>query len=306
MTASSGVEEDKMGRVALPGTCGELVQGTLDGVPCLVSCPIDRYSVAAISLRPHPDWSVPPEMPKTHAALQAGLRYLGQAAAGGCLHMHSTLPRGRGYGSSTADIGATLYALGQASARPLTPLEVAQLAVQVEPTDSSLLPGLALWDHRQGQLHVALGMPPALGIIVLDPGGEVDTLTFNGCDHRAALQKLAPIHREAFTLLQDGVRHGDIESIGAAATLSATAHQAILCNPFLDLALSLSREVGAVGLCRAHSGTILGILLDPGRTAVGQAVAYCQRRLGVGVQVFSTPLVSGGPRSLVATPWPRS
>jgi len=293
--------DGKMGRVALPGTCGELVQGTLDEVPCLVSCPIDRYSVAAISLLPNADWILPPGMPKTHAALQAGLRYLGKAAAGGWLHMHSTLPRGRGYGSSTADIGATLYALGWATAIPLAPLEVAKLAVQVEPTDSSILPGLALWDHRHGRLYTDLGVPPALWIIVLDPGGEVDTLTFNRCDHRAALQKLAPIHREAFTLLQDGIRRGDIDSIGAAATLSATAHQTILCNPFLDLALSLSREVGAVGLCRAHSGTILGVLLDPGRTAVRHAVAYCKRQLGPGVHVFSTPMVSGGPRSLIVT-----
>lgn len=299
---SPGCVEGKMGRVALPGTCGELVQGTLEGMPCLVSCPIDRYSVAAISLLPNTDWSLPPEMPKTHAALQAGLRYLGESAAGGCLHMHSSLPRGRGYGSSTADIGATLYALGQAAAIPLAPLEVAKLAVQVEPTDSSLLPGLALWDHRHGRLYTDLGVPPALLIIVLDPGGEVDTLTFNRCDHRAALQKLAPVHREAFTLLQDGIRQGDIDSIGAAATLSATAHQTILCNPFLDLALSLSREVGAVGLCRAHSGTILGVLLDPGRTAVRYAVAYFKRQLGPGVHVFSTPLVSGGPRSLAVTP----
>jgi L-threonine kinase len=290
-----------MGRVALPGTCGELVQGTWDGVACLVSCPIDRYSVATVALLPQTDWTWPPAMPKTRAALQAGLGYLRKSAYGGWLRIHSTLPQGRGYGSSTADIGAALYALGYAAGTPLAPLAVAKLAVQVEPTDSSLLPGLALWDHRNGQLYSDLGVPPSLTVIVLDPGGEVDTLRFNRCDHRAALQTLAPVHREAFTVLQEGVRYGNLEAIGTAATLSATAHQIILYNPLLDLALSLSREIGAVGLCRAHSGTILGVLLDPRRTSILHAVAYLKGRLGHNVHVFSVPLVNGGPRSLPVT-----
>jgi len=32
------------GQAALPGTCGELFQGLVDGEPCLVSCPIDRLN----------------------------------------------------------------------------------------------------------------------------------------------------------------------------------------------------------------------------------------------------------------------
>jgi L-threonine kinase len=240
-------------------------------------------------------------MPKTRAALHAALRYLDKASWGGCVQVQSTLPRGRGYGSSTADIGAVLYALGQATAIPLRPLEVAQLAVQVEPTDSSLLPGLALWGHRTGQLCIDLGVPPALTVIVLDPGGEVDTLAFNHCDHRAVLHTLAPRHREAFSILQEGVRQGDVAAIGMAATLSATAHQAILYNPILDLALSLSRDIGAVGVCRAHSGTILGVLLDPQRTAVTPATAHLKRRIGHNVEVFSMSCVSGGARFLAVT-----
>ncbi len=283
-------------QVAVPGTCGELVQGTLDGVPCLVSCPIDCYSTARVCLRPGGGWTVPPDVPKVGAALRAGLAYLGRAGGGGCVHVTTALPRGRGYGSSTADIGATLYALGQAAGRALAPAEVARLAVAVEPSDSSLFPGLALWDHVHGYFYEDLGQPPALTVVVLDPGGEVDTLAFNRQDHREALRKLAPVHRDAFALLREGLRQGHLETIGEAVTLSATAHQAILPNPLLDLALSLCREVGACGVCRAHSGTVLGLLLDPRRSEVASVAAWVSRQVGAAVTVCARLLVGGGPR----------
>ena len=199
-------------RVALPGTCGELVQGTWEGIPCLVSCPIDRYSVAEVHPVNHPgrpEWQLQPERPKIRAALQHGLTFLGCSASGGTMRVCSTLPQGRGYGSSTADIGATLHALGVALGRPFSPMEVATLALQVEPTDSSLFPNLTLWDHRHGQWYETLGAPPALTIIVLDPGGEVNTVAYNQADHRTALRRLAAQHRDAIQLLQDGLKRGD-------------------------------------------------------------------------------------------------
>jgi L-threonine kinase len=215
--------------------------------------------------------------------------------------LQTELPRGRGYGSSTADIGATLYALGQAAGQELVPHEVARLAVHVEPSDSSLFPGLALWDHRSGHVYEDLGAPPALTVVVLDPGGVVDTLAFNQLDHRDVLRRLAPQHRAAFTLLREGLRRGDLEAIGTAATLSARAHQAILANPLLEPTLSLAREVRALGVCRAHSGTLLGLLLNPKASDVSAITAIAARRFAPAVTVFSRPLVSGGLRLLTDT-----
>ncbi len=285
-------------RVALPGTCGELVQGTLDGTPCLVSCPIERYSVAEVRFGTDSGWLLQPDVPKVRAALQHGLAFLGRTASHGSVQLDSDLPRGRGYGSSTADVGAMLYALGHAAGRPLTPTESAELALQVEPTDSSLFSGLALWDHRDGQLYENLGPPPALTVIVLDPGGQVDTVAYNRFDHRAALRTLAPLHREAFQVLREGMTRDDAQAVGTAATLSATAHQAILPNPLLESAVRLARDVGALGLCRAHSGTVLGLLLNPDPTEVARVTTVARQRFAPEIAVFSLPLVSGGPRLL--------
>jgi L-threonine kinase len=288
-------------RVALPGTCGELVQGTLAGESCLISCPIDYYSIAEVRFQPWGGWTVPEHAPKTRTALQAGLAYLGRTASGGYVRLQTKLPRGRGYGSSTADIGATLYALGQAAGQELVPSEVARLAVHVEPSDSSLFPGLALWDHRYGHVYEDLGAPPALMVVVLDPGGVVDTLAFNQLDHREVLRQLAPQHRAAFTLLREGLQQGNLEAIGVAATLSARAHQAILANPLLEPTLTLARDVRALGVCRAHSGTLLGLLLDPKDADVPAITALAARRFAPAVTVFSRPLVSGGLRLLTST-----
>jgi L-threonine kinase len=89
-------------RASLPATCGELVQGTLGGQPCLVSCPIGRYSLAEVQLDAGSGWKTPDNAPKSTAAIQAGLAYVGRPDLGGQLRLVSDLPRSRGYGSSNA------------------------------------------------------------------------------------------------------------------------------------------------------------------------------------------------------------
>ena len=55
--ALSTAEGLSKGRVAVPGACGELVQGTLDGEqPFLISCPIDRLWRNSAASR-WPRWS---------------------------------------------------------------------------------------------------------------------------------------------------------------------------------------------------------------------------------------------------------
>jgi len=296
MLKAPQVRDKGFGCAALPATCGELVQGLLDGVPCLVSCPIDHYSTATVRLQPEPGWEVPPHAPKAVAALRAGMAYLGEAPGGGWLQLTSNLPRGRGYGSSTADVGATLYALGQALSRPLAAPEVARMAVEVEPSDSTILPGLVLFDHRCGSFHKSLGPTPSLFVIVLDPGGEVDTLAYNREVRRESLRRFAAEHREALALLEAGLVEHDWTLVGKAATLSARTHQAVLFNPLLDLTLDVCRALAGLGVCRAHSGTILGLLLDPARTPPNESLRRAQAMIPQCVEICLRMLVDGGPR----------
>jgi L-threonine kinase len=284
------------GVAALPATCGELFQGLLDGQPCLVSCPIDWCSRARVTLRPGgKGWLSPQPIPKTLAALALAALHLGLPGSGSVV-IESTLPAGRGYGASTADIGAALYALARAAGRSLRAAEAARLAVQVEPTDSTLLRGLALFSHRDGGWRRGLGRAPRLAVLVLDPGGQVDTLAYNRQVTPQSLRRFAAAHRDAFEMIAGGLAEGDWPRLGQGATLSALTHQAVLFNPWLEAAQAAGRAVGGLGLCRAHSGTVLGILLDPARVAPLEAQEQVRAMLPAEVAVRLHWLVDGGPR----------
>ena len=287
----------RRGAASLPATCGELVQGTLEGVPCLVSCPIGLYSTAQVTIGPELLQETPADAPKAVAALRAGQGFLGHSDAGVGLVLDSPIPRGRGYGSSTADVGASLYALAEASGQTLAPVDAARLAVGVEPSDSTLFPGLTLFDHIRGSFHEHLGQAPGVAVLVIDPGGTVDTIAFNQTDHEAALRTLAGRHHEAFALLRLGLARGDMAAVGQAASLSAQAHQTILFNVLLDRALSIAAEIGSFGVCRAHSGTILGILLPQDQAVAPDTLTYVARRLPADIALHQYTLVGGGPRT---------
>jgi L-threonine kinase len=243
------------------------VQGTLDGVPCLVSCAIDWHAEATVTLNGAGGWRFPGTAPKAAAALRLALAARDLPAAVGALRLDNSLPRGRGYASSTADVAGAIYAAGAALGRPFTAGEAARLAVQVEPSDSTIFPGPTLFAHRDGSFHRPLAPLPLLAVVILDPGGAVDTLAFNAADHTAALRRLAPIHREAFGRFEAGLAAGDPVEAAQAATLSAIAHQAILLSALVEAARAAYADLGALGVCRAHSGTLVGLVCRPEEAA---------------------------------------
>ena len=287
-----------MKRVAasFPGTCGELFQGTLDGVPCLVSCPVDRFARLELTLESGEGLSVPPSMSKTRRALELALA---RRPLSGALRVRrfESLPEGKGYASSTADILAALYGLAQLADVPLPPEEASGIALAVEPTDSIAWPGLALLDHREGRIMRFLGPPPDLAVLVVDEGGVVDTEEFNRRDNNAVLASLASAHGEAFSLLKDGVERGDPASIGEAATISAEACRRVLEKPLLERCRALARSLGGYGVCVAHSGTLYGILLPAAALGERKHVETdAARALPEAAEIRLHALVPGGAR----------
>jgi L-threonine kinase len=158
-----------------------------------------------------------------------------------------------------------------------------------------------MFSHRDGRRHELLGPVPPLEVLVLDPGGEVDTVRFNEVNHSARLRRLAAQHLEAFRLLRESIASGDWAGLGQAATLSARAHQAILADDLGADAWRLAQDAGALGVCRAHSGTLWGVLVDPAQADVRAIETYVARRLPPGVAVRREQLVDGGLR--VLSPW---
>ena len=235
----------------------------LDGHHFLVTCPIDFYSRVTVAVRDNPGGVTGPEdCPKSRTAVAAALEYLGRSGAGAEITVNNPIPRSKGMGSSSADVAAAIAATGLALGEELAPDVVARLALSVEPSDGVMFPGIVLFDHREGRIFEAMGPPPPMEIVAVDFGGAVDTLEFNRTDRRAQWESLGSETHRALELVRRGVSQGDPALVGEGATISAVASQEILEKPQLPRVTAFVKAVGAVGVCVAHSGTVMGVLLD--------------------------------------------
>ncbi len=288
-----------MTAVWMPGTAGELVQGWIDGVHFHVTAPINRYAAATFTSNGNA-LRAPANRPKSARALRLFFKYAGQASQGS-LTIQSQLAMGQGLGSSTADIAGACFAAAAELGIPVTPETVARIALEVEPTDGTLFPGIVAFDHRQGRWLEPLGEPPPLAVALLDCGGSVDTIAFNEVDRTGQLRANEPLAREALAGVRAGIRESDPVLIGQAATLSARAHQLILPKAGLEAVIATGSEAGAVGVCVAHSGTAVGVLFDGRRADVAAAATYLSRRIGL--PMLTAWLISGGPRYEAPAGW---
>lgn len=281
-------------KVKAPGSCGELVQGTIEGQNFLITCPIDVYSQAQIISSAS---TVLPEYQKAAAAMEMTLRYLGVTPQNDSILIQSELLIGKGMASSSADISAACQATALRYGKRLTADEIAAIALSIEPTDAIFYPGIMMFDHVAGKISKCLGNPPPIDIVILDVGGEIDTLSFNRrqdlTDRNHSKEQAV---KQAVDLVAAGIKQGDSRLIGEGATISALANQSILYKPYLEQIIEIGKYYGAVGVNAAHSGTVLGVLFPAGcgevhETCMEQILSVCDGN----VQYIRTArLISGG------------
>lgn len=369
---SRGTEGDAYEKIAVkvPGTCGEIVQGMVDGVSFHISCPVNLYSVARVvtvrerdcstsRLRPpvqNPQeaqvWLVPDLKPpkvtvvspgrsgvprgtwKTQLAAEKtierlwvkgllcdrnrndhernirtgvdpGMRRVADQSKlqqdSIRISIASEIPVGKGMASSTADIASCVYALLAAAGKHpvvIDPVSVAEIALSIEPTDGSLFPGIVLFDHREGKKLETLGEAPPMDVVILDFGGGVDTIEFNKHYRRDVLKKHENSIRRALELARHGIKSHDLKALGEAATLSAKVNQEILYKPYLDHVIAFGSKVGALGVNVAHSGSVVGLLIDRRRTDATAVAGLVRKEFDARCSVIVTSLVGGGPSYL--------
>ena len=247
------------------GTFGELLQGVLPGQEreLLVTLPITRYSTARF---PEPsgsrEFSVYPSHKERSRRLVEKLMHIFDLDSGGFLSVRSELPAGKGCSSSSADMVATALAIQSAFGVSISRASLAQVMSSIEPSDGVMYRGIVSFYHREGVLRKFLGYLPSLTIVGLDEGGQVDTVEFNkrskpfGQAHQAEYENL-------LLGMERAVAHGDLRTLGEISTRSAIMNQDILPKNHLDLLLDMRRRYEALGVVVAHSGTQLGLLLDP-------------------------------------------
>ena len=283
--------------VRAPGVCGELAQGVIEGIHFLVTCPVDFYSRVKVDIYSDgPGVEAPQDCDKAAAAVRRTLFQLKNAKVRAKLTINNPIPRGKGMASSSADLAAAIAATGLALGEEISPYQIAQIALSIEPTDGIMIPGVALFDHRAGIIRESLGPPPPMEIVALDLGGTVDTVQFNMVDRFQRWQSVDKQTGEALRLLRRGIEEQDPALVGRGASISAEASQTVLAKPRLAEVKEFAESVGAVGVNVGHSGTIMGVLLDArerrGKSTYHKALSafpdaesvYHFRLLGGGVQ----------------------
>ncbi len=283
---------------AAPATCGELVQGFHRGRWLQIAAPVELYRTARAEVVPLDE--ADPGASGRYAKVQLGLGMLLRGLPGRALRATlggDEIPRGVGFGSSSADLGAALSAGADALHLPEAHEAAVRAALEVEPTSGSLLPGLLLFDHREGTIREPLGSPPSLNILCIRQAGEVDTVAFNRRLPARLPQHALRAWDDAFRLCAEGIARGDLRKIGAASTASAEAALHLGCPPAPPGLALCARETRSIGVVRAHSGTVCGLLYPVTETPPPEKVADMLSHAGV---VTVPPLPARSPAMVTA------
>ncbi|MDQ0201149.1 GHMP family kinase ATP-binding protein [Neobacillus ginsengisoli] len=270
----------KRGKGSCNGTFGELVQGVIGERPFLITLPISSLRSEAIFI-PDPTVSEIAVLDSKVKALKAGELLVQQFGLkhGGLLDIRSNIPAGKGMASSSADIVAAMKAIAHSYSLPLTKEMISTIAAKIEPTDGVMYDEVVAYDYIQGELMEIFGTLPSFILVGIDLGGEVNTIEFNqfpkAYDRHEQKQFL-----EAYEWVKEGFRKKDLSCICKAATISARVNQKIVPSPFFNEFEKLA-HVCQGGIVVAHSGTVMGILIDRNIPNRNEVVLHLSRQMSV-------------------------
>jgi uncharacterized protein involved in propanediol utilization len=255
------------------GHHGELVQGLFEDTGgdmkrALVSlpCPDLRARASFRADQSNHIVTFHPDRQKALRAAEFTVAAFGPEGMGGALSLESNIPIGRGLGSSTADVLASILAVAACLQIKVSAEQVMHIAVRAETAcDSTLFQQQAvLFAHREGVVVESFrkALPP-MDLISIDtmPGSTVDTLDFEPARYATAeIEAFRPIR----SLLRAAINAADARLLGRAATASAHINERFLPKPRLDEIEAVGDRFGAVGVQVAHSGTVVGLMFDKG------------------------------------------
>ncbi|RMI14806.1 GHMP family kinase ATP-binding protein [Sinorhizobium meliloti] len=249
------------------GTFGELLQGQLprDSLSLephfLVTMPITVFARAHfMPIAGTRSVTVyPPHKVKAKRLAENLVTALG--ASGGSLLLQSDLPEGKGLASSSADLVATARSIASCFKRRVPTSLIEKLLAEIEPSDGVMYPGAVAYQQRSCSLLSFLGQMPPLAIIGIDEGGTVETVDYDQRRGEISANEKRQ-YQELLERARTAISQGDAAAVGSIATASALLHQERAPKKHLKSMLKVSKETGALGVIVAHSGTMIGILLD--------------------------------------------
>ncbi len=268
---------------------GELVQGPYRHggrlITALITLPRrDLFSTASFTpgwgkLSVSPVWCV-----KAWRAARLLLDRAGRSALGGDLSITTNIPLGCGSGSTTADVTATLWAVGRALGLGLTVGQVQRMCWEVEGASDPLallaLGRAVVYGSRTGETLRRLTRPlPRMWCLGFNthPGQTVLTEELASRTQYGSAEEAS--FRDILDRASAAIESGCLTELARAATDSARLNQERLpTHHFVEL-VRATRGAGAAGLAVSHSGTVAAALFDPGLADLGSRLADLARAL---------------------------
>lgn len=243
--------------VWVSGHFGEFFQGRMgrDGPIVLVTVPCAALGVEVLA---------EPGFFEVDGADEAVARRFFEALGGvPNLRFRVTLeaPLGAGAGMSTA----ALLALAKAAGLDATPASLLAAEGAVDPLILGA-PGDVLWASREAQSVRTFGPAPEFAVVggFFGPPEQTDAADANFAD----VSDIADFWGEAEA-------RGDRAALAGIATEAARRTTA-LRGPYSDPTEQLARDLGALGMVRAHTGSARGLLFAPGRVPGSVAEALTE------------------------------
>lgn len=280
--------------VKVPGSCGELIQGMIDGINFHVTCPVNLFSEVCVSISKNSDIICDKSYHKAITAMKKTLKYYSANNFGGKIRINSSIPAGKGMASSTADISGVIISTALSLNETINEEETAKIALSIEPSDGVMFKGICMFDHKFGKIHEYLGNIPENKILILDLGGTVDTLEFNNKDFLSILKENEDKINKAVKILKNGILEKDLQRVCEASTASAILNQKILYKQNLPKIINFSLNNGALGINIAHSGTVIGIIFNKDFNKISKFTDKLQKEINTKLCCFESEIIGGG------------
>ena len=246
-----------------PASCGEFVQGVLDNEEYLSSYAINLFSVATLEEGKEVIHTGPKKSRRAMELVFEKFNIPVDESKKISLNINSQIPIGKGMASSTADIGATINATLSMLGKTLTGEEISKLAVKIEATDSLLLNRHSIFNPLTAEIKKYMGGISNAKVVILEPDDILDTKSIRMTpNYRMYKMQNKEIIKKSFSLLDEGLDKNDLSLVGKACTYSSLANENIHKKPFLKEIIEISDKFGCYGVNIAHSGTVIGILMD--------------------------------------------
>ncbi|MBC6004971.1 MAG: cobalamin biosynthesis protein [Paeniclostridium sordellii] len=282
-----------------PASCGEFVQGIVKDKEYLSSYAIDRYSIVTLEERIE---DVKKGPLKARKAIEEVFKYFNlpkKELKHISIDINSEIPISKGMASSTADIGATIKATLNLIGKNLDEYEISRLATKIEPTDSIYIKENTIFNPLDANVIKKLGVLDTGKVLILEPNETLSTKYIRKKENYNKLKKQNKyIIEYAFKLLEEGIKKKDLNLIGQACNISSIANENIHKKKYLNEIMDISKEYGAYGVNIAHSGTVVGILLESDMNEEIIKTKLIDRKINKKYKkIYTANIIAGGLRS---------